>query len=377
MPLENKFNVDFNRIGRVYDTDYVTDMPIGNFYVLKFNRLPKNITSNNTYNTDIPKKIEKMGYSKIWDRRKIIDVDIFYVAEYYIKDDNIIAISFRSSKISEYEDDNPFLEVKDKIPDSCNVSIYYTDYKEVEPIIKILNKNIKIIPKGGKISLVISKQSGLSTIDYAVTPVEMDIEKHYGKAFIPVHKKILEQLNEDQGKGLVLLHGIPGTGKTTYIRYIATQLNKQIIFIPPYLTENISGPDFIPFLLQNKNSILIIEDAEKVILDRDSGSSNRQGVSNILNLTDGLLSDCLNIQVIATFNTTRDMIDKALLRKGRLIGEWKFDKLSVTDSNNMLKHINKEYVTSVPMSLTDIYNVDEVEYASSKKPDQSPIGFNR
>ena len=63
------------------------------------------------------------------------------------------------------------------------------------------------------------------------------------------------------------------------------------------------------------SKILIIEDAERVISDRESNGSPA-GVSNILNLTDGILGDCLNIQVIATFNMKREKIDQALLRKG-------------------------------------------------------------
>ena len=69
--------------------------------------------------------------------------------------------------------------------------------------------------------------------------------------------------------------------------------------------------------MKHKNSVLVIEDAERVISDRQ-GHGSSAGVSNILNLTDGILGDCLNIQIIATFNMARERIDSALLRKGRL-----------------------------------------------------------
>ena len=124
--------------------------------------------------------------------------------------------------------------------------------------------------------------------------------------------------------------------------------------------------------MDHKNSILIIEDAERVISDRE-GNGSPAGVSNILNLTDGILGDCLNIQVIATFNMKREKIDQALLRKGRLIAEHKFEKLSVEDSNKLLKYLNKEQTVDEGMVLADIYNIDvEVHKTSSK---QSKIGF--
>ena len=81
-------------------------------------------------------------------------------------------------------------------------------------------------------------------------------------------------------------------------------------------------------------------------------------ISNILNLTDGILGDCLNIQIIATFNMARERIDSALLRKGRLVAEHKFDKLSIEESNLLLLHLGKNIVVNEPMSLADIYNID-------------------
>ena len=54
----------------------------------------------------------------------------------------------------------------------------------------------------------------------------------------------------------------------------------------------------------------MIEDAENILIDREAGGSS--AVSALLNLTDGLLSDCLNIQIICTFNTDLSKLDRAL-----------------------------------------------------------------
>lgn len=135
----------------------------------------------------------------------------------------------------------------------------------------------------------------------------------------------------------------------------------------------LSEPSIIPFLMDHKNSILIIEDAERVISDRDTNGSSA-GVSNILNLTDGILGDCLNIQIIATFNMKREKIDQALLRKGRLIAEHKFSSLSIDETNTLLKHIGKDIVVSQGMLLSDIYNIDVEVH---KTTERTKIGFNR
>ena len=50
---------------------------------------------------------------------------------------------------------------------------------------------------------------------------------------------------QQDAKGLVLLHGLPGTGKTSYIRYLIRQLDKEVIFIPPNMAYALTNPDFI------------------------------------------------------------------------------------------------------------------------------------
>jgi ATP-dependent 26S proteasome regulatory subunit len=202
---------------------------------------------------------------------------------------------------------------------------------------------------------------------------KIDLALNYGEEFLKIHETILKKLNDENGKGIVLLHGEPGTGKTTYIKYLTGLIsNKEIIFVPPSMAESLSDPAIVPFLMEHKNSILIIEDAENVISDR-RGNVSSAGVSNILNITDGILGECLNIQIIATFNMNKEKIDNALLRKGRLIAEHKFDKLSVENTNKLLHFLNKTFISEENMSLADIYNVD-VELLKSKDK-TSKIGF--
>ena len=228
--------------------------------------------------------------------------------------------------------------------------------------------------EANNVALVIQTQRGYDTQTFELPKQKLDIDLNYGKDFKPVHDKIIKQLNEPNGKGLVLLHGVPGGGKTHYLKYLASKIkDKRVLFIPPYLADFITSPEMTPFLIQNSNSVLFIEDAENVITDRNINGSN--GVSNILNITDGILSDILKIQVVATFNMDKAKIDSALLRKGRLIAEHKFDALPVDDANALLKHLGKEENATKPMTLTEIYNVDEEEF---KSEDAKPkIGFGR
>jgi SpoVK/Ycf46/Vps4 family AAA+-type ATPase len=148
----------------------------------------------------------------------------------------------------------------------------------------------------------------------------------------------------------------------------------KFLFLTHIMEESIVNPDFVPFLMENKDCVLIIEDAEKVIGDRNNSGSS-VGVSNLLNLSDGILGDILNIHVIATFNMDKEKIDSALLRKGRLIAEHKFGKLSLEDTQTLLKKLNKQTETTEGLTLAEIYNIDNQQDKSEEE--RQTIGFKR
>jgi SpoVK/Ycf46/Vps4 family AAA+-type ATPase len=254
--------------------------------------------------------------------------------------------------------------------DSADVRLYFTksNKNEVVKFTKTLKDYIieEVDDDMSPIYLVVQTRNGFDLEEFDIKNPKMDLELNYGKTFTDVNKRIVTELSKKKNKGLVLLHGEPGTGKTTYIKWLVGQLNKnkKVIFVPPFLTESITSPEFVPFLARYTDSVLVIEDAERVVSDRVSGSGSSIGVSNILNMTDGIMGDVMNIQIICSFNMNRNKIDPALLRKGRLIAEHKFDALDVESTNNLLKHLGHEQTTTKSMILADIYNIDEKEFVT-------------
>jgi hypothetical protein len=377
-----------NKKGNYFDTLYSGEFPVGNIYIDKYNKVPSFLSMEDDLAIDIWKDLEKEGYTLIWVSKKNKRGYTFPTAMVYFKGSTFVQITFRKEAstthgsmytIGDFDDDDDELErIKEAekiLPSRAKCHVYYSNEDELTEVINLLADRKVDANKKSKISLLASSSRGLYTTPQEIKTFDsFDIAMNYGKDFVKVHNKILDRLNEDKGKGLILLHGMPGTGKTSYIRYLCSLINKEIIFLPPYLAENIASPDFVPFLLEHSDSVLIIEDAERIVIDRESHDSSRQGVSNILNITDGLLGDCLSIQIIATFNTTREKIDKALLRKGRLIAEHKFDALSVENTNVLLENLGSSYRTNKPMTLTDIYNLEEELYVSQEE--RRTIGFN-
>jgi hypothetical protein len=138
------------------------------------------------------------------------------------------------------------------------------------------------------------------------------------------------------------------------------------------MAGNLDAMAFTEFLIDNKNIILVIEDAEDLIISRENHPNSQ--LSFLLNLTDGLLADSLGIQIIATFNTELKNIDKALLRKGRLTAIYEFKPLTVDRTNTLLNTLGiKDFTTKKPMILADIFNYNTDNFSESKST--KSIGF--
>jgi len=200
----------------------------------------------------------------------------------------------------------------------------------------------------------------------------IDINELYNDDFPSVDEVISASIPKNES-GMILLHGEPGTGKTTYIKHLISKFkDKKFIFIQNDFVRELLKPSFIAFLLQNKDAILIIEDAEKVVVARES-SSDESVVSTLLQLTDGLFSDFLNIKIICTFNTNLDRIDKALLRKGRMIAKYNFAPLSPEKTAALAKKLGYDDVTGT-LTLADIFGYDKENFNKAAK---KGMGFSQ
>lgn len=237
-------------------------------------------------------------------------------------------------------------------------------------IIKFRHRNRRCTPE---IHLIVNEPYGLDLEEFLIQKPKLKIEDNYNDDFLAVHKTILSRLQKKKDKGLILLHGNPGTGKTSYIRYLITSLKKKVIFLPPNMATEITNPNLMKLLINNPNSVFVIEDAENIIMDREENGYSP--VSTLLNLSDGLLSDCLNIQIICSFNTDLSKVDSALLRKGRLIAQYEFKELETQKAQQLSDKLGFQTQISKPMNLTDIYNQKEMNFENGKT--RIPIGFGK
>ncbi len=327
-------------------------------FVAHFNSIPNfihevDIHCKKAYtwlNENYKSEIKDLYYAKrYFNRCKKAEIDDIF---YFLYDDLIIYFDTNNSIVR-------FLYRK-------------TELSKVEEIIHAIQKFKKRKQKQKpEILLLVSSTLGIGTKSLEITKPKLSIDDNYNDDFKEIHRTILKKLSRNNDKGLVLLHGKPGTGKTSYIRYLIVSLKKDGFFLPPNMASAITNPSLISILIDNPNSIFVIEDAENIVVDREQNGNSP--VSALLNISDGLLSDCLNVQIICSFNTDISKIDSALMRKGRLIAKYEFKELEIEKARQLSSKLGFNTNINQPMTLTLIYNQDEKDFQQSRK--SNPIGF--
>ena len=155
-------------------------------------------------------------------------------------------------------------------------------------------------------------------------------------------------------ENVLLLIGIPGTGKTTFIKNMLSRHKLDAVIT---YDEKLMSDDqfFLDFILGDRD-ILIIEDADTMIMDREK--ENNTLLAKILNVSDGLIKNISKKIVFSTNITDKERIDSALMRPGRCFDVMDFRALTFDESEklasimNVTKELNpnKEYTLAELLS---------------------------
>ncbi len=228
--------------------------------------------------------------------------------------------------------------------------IMSTNKRELQRTINVIHNNFESIPKepvGNVYSLIPDGGGGFRIQNIGSTGLDFE-RGNYEDNVVTDIDHIVEDLGSDSPCGrLVLINGVPGSGKTSLVRMLTKVVNRTFIYVPSYQVVEWSSPTIISVLNSIKKTnlfplIFIIEDADSCLVPRQGTDTNVNAISALLNLSDGILGALFDIRIVATTNATLDQYDPAIIRNGRLCKKIDINLLSPQKANEIYKRITKE-----------------------------------
>jgi SpoVK/Ycf46/Vps4 family AAA+-type ATPase len=270
----------------------------------------------------------------------------------------------------------------------------------------------------GNVYMLMSGAFGLQS-KYIGTDFLPIVRDNYSSSVLKEYDKTVQEFSKSDSDGFIsIFSGPAGSGKTHLIRGLMAEIKHALfLYVPAQLVSEFSGPSLITALKELSSSInksddddadffesddfldldkihnsikkskkkpkdnkivVILEDADSVLAPRADTDVN--GISSLLNITDGILGKILNVRIVATTNADFKKFDKAIVRNGRLCTHSVVGPLEYSQSQSIYKR--EGGLEDLPKSsylLADLYKLSKnkgtVGENTETKLYQTKVGF--
>lgn len=187
------------------------------------------------------------------------------------------------------------------------------------------------------------------------------------------------QADDITGGKVIIWHGQPGTGKTWALRALGETWRKWCNFHYVVDPERFFGEQpayMVDVLLEEASAdrwrLIIMEDAGE-LLSADAKMRSGQGLSRLLNVTDGLIGQGLKVMFLITTNEESDKLHSAIKRQGRCLAEINFRLFEKEDALNWLTRTG--YDGAPPQGKTSLADLYAIAAGAIQPEQQRRIGF--
>lgn len=195
-----------------------------------------------------------------------------------------------------------------------------------------------------------------------------DLKNNYDTGVVEGVERLFA-LRDCPKERMILWHGEPGTGKTHALRALLREWQPwcDAAFItdperfvggsPTYIFDvaNFGGGRTVREARQ-RSKLIILEDAGE-LMTTEARVTTGQGLSRLLNMTDGLLGQGLKVMILITTNEPLRAMHPAVIRPGRCLSEMEFGALSAEKANRWLHEHGSNAQVHGPATLAQLYSM--------------------
>ena len=199
------------------------------------------------------------------------------------------------------------------VPDNLCISIFAKE--SLEQIGDFANKYVEFFRSEAARTIDISYYyTDRSSTKSQSISLDLDKLSHtYPELYPDIDVKLLNKEFVKSSDSILVLYGVPGVGKTTFLKYILDSGSyKNALYIKDI--NVLRDSSFWCGIVGNNYGVIILDDLDFALNPRQSGSDS-DFVSNLLSYSDGIFEQ--RSKIIITTNQPINQMDEALIRPGR------------------------------------------------------------